>query len=41
MSGCVHHVDVLVTHAKYPSLTETGVQDRKSDWVQADDPLRG
>eukprot|EP00757_Euglenozoa_sp_SAG-D1_P018142 gene18143-5741_t len=24
-----------VTHAKYPSLTETGVQDRKSDWVQA------
>eukprot|EP00757_Euglenozoa_sp_SAG-D1_P022761 gene22761-1366_t len=28
---------VLGTHAKYPYLTETGAQDRKSDWAQAED----
>eukprot|EP00757_Euglenozoa_sp_SAG-D1_P019302 gene19302-6562_t len=26
------------THAKYPYLTETGAQDQKSDWAQAEDP---
>eukprot|EP00757_Euglenozoa_sp_SAG-D1_P002156 gene2157-biopygen11321 len=30
-----------VTHAKHLYLTETGAQDRKSVWAQADDPLRG
>eukprot|EP00757_Euglenozoa_sp_SAG-D1_P020233 gene20233-biopygen6597 len=29
------------THAKYPYLTDTGSQDRKSDWVQAGDPPWG
>eukprot|EP00757_Euglenozoa_sp_SAG-D1_P002884 gene2883-13648_t len=29
------------THAKYPYSSETGAQDRKSDWAQAEHPPRG
>eukprot|EP00757_Euglenozoa_sp_SAG-D1_P014929 gene14929-biopygen16931 len=29
------------THVKYPYLTETGPQDRKSDWAQPEDPRLG